>query len=402
MDHEPSSGGPHPVREIGYLHAFRCEPPQCLQLCCTRYGHIPVDEATVARWTREAPELLGHVETQPEAGHRIALRDGRCPALKGIGCDIHARYGTDLQPDACHFYPRRVSRVGNVLLATSSLSCDVLLRRALSDEDAFAWHEARWPRLPQDVPDLRATGPSARLGLEALQMHERMLRRVDEPGRPSGEAVAALLVTAALLDGWPRGEWSSRLDSAPPLDADFLRALCPPPPAATEPGALDAFLTFLGALSRAPHHGELARLARDARSLVRGENTSRTAPPREPRGRRLPLETVLKRYVKARLCERLFPLGTWGTCLDDAWMLAASYIVLRLGLLARAPGPDAPAPPVDLESAVRAATGVEFWLHGRRQEIHDEARRRGWLDLHRTLALLVHPPLSEPGGGPAG
>lgn len=374
------------VHEIGYVLGFRCVPEQCQDLCCHRYSLIAVDDATHARCASDAPELLRHFARHDD-GHRMAMRDGRCSALRGRHCSIHARYGPSFQPEICHFYPRQVLRLGSNLFVTSVLSCFIMLQRAISAGADTSWHDADWERVPEHLPDLLADRFPGATVQDALAVHDRVLRMVD--AHTSEEALSVLLVVAGLLDGSPRERWPCLLDRhLPLLHRDMLLELGQGATvdSAGGPWRVEGFLSMLGSLARAPHHRAFGRLALAGRSLVleRGIPWTRRAMT-EPAWLAT-AEPCLKRYLKARLCESLFPLSPWGTCLDDAWLLAACACVLRLGLLAGCQGAD---PVVSADAFTQAASAVEYWLHGRRQEVYDHVRPRGWLDLRRMTTLLL-------------
>src|SRR5690349_1055310 len=95
------------------LSAFSCLGDKCADTCCQGWS-MQVDDVTLARYRKDAPELLGAVEASQEAPW-IMRKDPAtnfCVKLEGGLCGIHKQYGDAFLSDACHFYPRVTRALG--------------------------------------------------------------------------------------------------------------------------------------------------------------------------------------------------------------------------------------------------------------------------------------------------
>ena len=96
---------------------------------------MQVDDATIAKYQKEAPELLSFVEAGT-AGN-IMLKNpqtGFCTKLQDDGwCGLHKEYGEKFLGDACNFYPRVTRRINNEIHQSVALSCPEVVRLVVGE-----------------------------------------------------------------------------------------------------------------------------------------------------------------------------------------------------------------------------------------------------------------------------
>ncbi len=132
---------------------FSCLGDKCEDTCCKGWS-MQVDDATLARYRAEKPELLAAVEPDEGAASWIMRKDeqsGYCVKLEGGLCGIHKDYGEKFLGDACHFYPRVTRSLGDTTVMTATPSCPEIVRLMLAGEDMLALEPGDATRLPQTL-----------------------------------------------------------------------------------------------------------------------------------------------------------------------------------------------------------------------------------------------------------
>src|SRR5579884_4117909 len=167
---------------------FTCLGDRCEDTCCQNWS-MQVDDATLALYRKEAPELLDVVEPSPDAPAimRKNPNTGFCVRLEGGLCGIHKQYGAKFLGDACYFYPRVTRRLGEQVVQTATLSCPEIARLTLLQDHGCELVPADAERLPHSLKNYLPEGESAE---DALAIHRAF---VQAAGDPSVSAVQALL-----------------------------------------------------------------------------------------------------------------------------------------------------------------------------------------------------------------
>lgn len=188
------------------LKNFVCLGDKCEDTCCKTWS-MQVDADTLARYKKDAPELMGAVEPSDDAPW-IMKKDpqsGYCVKLEGGLCGIHKKYGDAFLGDACHFYPRSTRSLGTATVMTATLSCPEIARLSLYREGVFDFNVADIDRLPHSLKDYLPEVLSAE---DALSVHKTFLMACEDEA--SAEIIFARMASVArslsLIDqkSWPQ------------------------------------------------------------------------------------------------------------------------------------------------------------------------------------------------------
>jgi len=189
------------------LAKFACLGDKCEDTCCKTWS-MQVDEATLERYKKEAPELLDAVEAAGDTPW-VMRRDPEtqyCVKLEGGLCGIHKKYGDAFLGDACHFYPRATRALGHQThVMTATLSCPEIARLSLYSEEAFDFVRASVDRLPYTLKNYL---PDALTPADALAVHTAFLRACEDDA--SVELIFARIASVARSIGhidqrsWPQ------------------------------------------------------------------------------------------------------------------------------------------------------------------------------------------------------
>lgn len=181
------------MQQSGWLKDFQCLGDKCEDTCCKGWG-MQVDDATLARYKAQAPELLDAV-TSGEAAH-IMKRDEEtdyCVKFDNGWCSVHAEKGSDFLGDACHFFPRITRQLGDVVIQSASVSCPEIARLALLKEAENRWHQSDEERLPYSMFNYL---PEDIEGDKALAIHEAFLTAATAEDASIGHIIARLHAVA--------------------------------------------------------------------------------------------------------------------------------------------------------------------------------------------------------------
>lgn len=184
------------MKQSAWLKDFQCLGDKCEDTCCKGWG-MQVDEATVARYKEQAPELMDNI-TSGEAAH-IMKRDEEtdyCLKFDDGWCGIHASKGSDFLGDACHFFPRISRQLGDQVVQTASVSCPEVARLALLNPPEEPWHETENGRLPYSLANYLPTGIEAE---KALTTHEAFLTAAMAEDAPVGKIIARIHAVASSM-----------------------------------------------------------------------------------------------------------------------------------------------------------------------------------------------------------
>jgi len=166
------------ILRTNVLSQFTCLGDRCEDTCCQNWS-MQVDDATLAKYRTEAPELLDAVEQSPDAPW-IMRKDpatGFCVKLEGGLCGIHKTRGDDFLSDACHFYPRVTRTLGDQVVMTATLSCPEIVRRALLEEQPSVMNPAEIERLPQTLKNYLPEGVAL---ADALAIHQAFITATED------------------------------------------------------------------------------------------------------------------------------------------------------------------------------------------------------------------------------
>jgi len=200
---------------------------------------MQMDEPTLARYRKDAPELLSAVEAEPD-GSWIMRKDpetGFCVKLEGGLCGIHKTHGETFLGDACYFYPRVTRALGDKVVMTAAMSCPEIVRLALFDEQACTLEEATAERLPHS---LKNYVPEDTMPDDALAVHQAFLKATQDTQAGAERIFLRIASVSRSFERIDRKDWpkavsfylthaddglpSAETDAADPFN--LLHALC--------------------------------------------------------------------------------------------------------------------------------------------------------------------------------
>ncbi len=156
-------------KTFNYLPGFSCLGGECEDTCCKDWDiwfdqpHFELLQATINQHGGEQSEKFSRYirinKSSTASGHNYAqlnLRpDGSCPFLLADGwCELHSQFGEKPLSNVCAFFPRVLSRQGDIVELSGALSCPEMVRKCLFAEDDIEivdFEPAILPR-PDDYP----------------------------------------------------------------------------------------------------------------------------------------------------------------------------------------------------------------------------------------------------------
>lgn len=161
------------VLRTEFVSRFVCLAEQCEDTCCKHWS-MQLDNPTLEKYKKEAPDLLDSVEAEPDGSFimRKNAQTGYCVRYDGGKCGIHATRGDTFLGDACHFYPRVTRTLGEQALMSATMSCPEIVRLAFYGAQPFALSQAEITRLPQQMKNILPDGMEA---ADALVIHESFI-----------------------------------------------------------------------------------------------------------------------------------------------------------------------------------------------------------------------------------
>jgi len=306
---------------------------------------MQVDKATVARYERDAPELLEAV-TSGEAEH-IMRRDAEtdyCVKFDKGWCGIHASKGTEFLGDACHSFPRVTRQLGpDITVQTASLSCPEVTRLALAANADQSWQQAPIERLPHS---LRQYAPEAVEPDQAWQIHQEFLAATQDEAADAPRIVARLHAVCESLALVDQATW--------PMAVPFYLKTADTRLTQPEAATVDAFHLFhalYGLVNAAPPSSrprleavlETIRQALDVQvegasaTLQQGAESFKQLQAMQEAWRfsQAQWQPFLKRWLYAQLSIALFPFAGLGASLSDRMVIIGVRLAtLQLALQA--------------------------------------------------------------------
>ena len=203
-----------------YMSRFGCIGPACEEHCCGGW-RIDVD-ASHAAMLRVAAGNAGSdrerirnafAKKEVAAGkkkpkqspkgtpeHKVLKMkaDGNCVLLdEDRRCHVHATLGSDLLPDVCATYPRRVIQIDKRKELSASLSCPEVARQVLLHEDALEEIPLEPGMIPRRMISARVDTRDIRPSLRMMpDVRAFALRRLSDTSRPFAHRLFALTLFA--------------------------------------------------------------------------------------------------------------------------------------------------------------------------------------------------------------
>lgn len=328
----------HPV-----LRNFSCLGDKCEDTCCKGWS-MQLDEDTLARYKKEAPELLDAVEPAEESPW-IMRKDPDttyCVRYEDGLCGIHKTLGDRFLGDACHFYPRSTRTLGDIKLMTATLSCPEVARLALFDEKPFELIQTEAERFPHSMKDYLSEGIT---GEDALAVHNAFMQAAEDDSASVETIYARIASVSRSMELLDKKSWAQAitfyLNNAdarlpePELNAadpfNLLHALCGLIVATQKPvndrlreaiedmeAALGAKLDWKNVLIDV---GDDGATAYEEMKKLWQKNQEKMQP-------------VLKRYLQMQLSLNLYPFSGLGSNLSERiTLIGVRLATIKLALM---------------------------------------------------------------------
>lgn len=307
---------------------------------------MQVDEPTLARYRKEAPDLLKSVEPGGADAAVIMRKNpgtGICVKFENGLCGIHKKHGANLLGDACHFYPRVTRVVGKSVIMTASLSCPEVARLAFTLDNANSLESATVERLPYGMkdylpPDLTEEG--------ALAAHQAFL---DETGNTTvrPEQIFARIANASRsLERVKKSDW-------PNAAGFFLKNadMRLPEPVLWENDPYNLLLSLAGLItaSQRPPAPRLKETIGEMETALGAKINWQTlqmdiADDAHKRGETMKklwqeqlaakYDPVLRRWLAMQLSLAFYPFGGFGETLSDrVTIIGVRFAIFKLAIL---------------------------------------------------------------------
>ncbi len=330
------------LTQTALVSKFQCLGEACEDTCCQNWS-MQVDDATLAKYTATAPDLLFAVEAETDGSH-VMRRDAttrHCVKMEDGLCKIHKQYGDTMLGDACHFYPRVTRSLGSQTLMTATPSCPEVVRLMLALDAPFSSVPASVERLPQTLKNYL---PASMTPEAAMVVHRAFLDcALDESIAPEQalSRISSVARRMALLD-------QSTLDQSVPLylrladgslpkaeahpadNFNDLHALCGLIIASHKPVSerLRKTISEMEQALKATldwQNVEIALLPESGAALVEIQNAWQQAAPRYAH--------VLRRYLAMQLSLNLFPFAGLGKdAAEHITFIGVRFATIKLAL----------------------------------------------------------------------
>lgn len=332
------------VRQPSFLGKFFCLGDKCEDTCCKGWG-MQVDADTVARYRKDAPELLDAVMDSGDGClmRRDAMTD-YCVKFENGLCGVHKQYGTDFLGDACHFYPRMTRGIGSTRVMTGALSCPEIVRLSLFDEQAFAWQQADQERLPFSLIDYL---PDSLSEEQTFAIHEAFVQKVLDQRFSAARNFMHVFAVSESLQSIPQASWAdavpfyldhadSRLPLPQPSGSDpffLLQALCGII-AAAKKGRQERLMQNIHMMQQSLH----ITIQWDTLAIAHLPDSAFAAKRLEEMWQQhwwQEYDAILKRYLASQMVLALFPFSGFGdTLANRAAIIGIRFATIRLALMA--------------------------------------------------------------------
>lgn len=156
-------------KTFNYLSGFSCLGEDCEDTCCKDWDirfdkpHYRLLQENIERHGGDLAAKFSRfillnepdMATEHNYAHLKLDANGGCPFLLSDGlCDLHQQFGEKPLSNICAFFPRVLSRQGDIVELSGALSCPEMVRKCLFAEDEIEivdFEPAILPR-PDDYP----------------------------------------------------------------------------------------------------------------------------------------------------------------------------------------------------------------------------------------------------------
>ncbi len=374
--------------QLGFISKFRCDAGKCLESCCNKYSTVKVDAITYERYQKEAPELLEHIKYNEENGYfEIILGSNfACPFKNGNMCHIQGKYGEGFLPEVCHIYPRIYKRLNDLVLITAAYPCSEMVRAALFGEESFSWDEVMLKRGQLNVVNFMPAGIKEQDAELFLHLHDVTLDMFERSDLSCESLFLKLIMLSEIVDKLKKTDWVKnfnmimRTHEQQSLEDEYKKYRKYNDP------MTDKFILALLSISKRYRPDYFEKTLYDIIGFVEDDGLERYTDICKTYIDEKELETFLRRYLKAKFFEAVYPLCTWGDCIDDLLHIITNYLGVKLSIAAYI---DKHGNVPDEDTLVRFVTEFESAFYGHRERIYDYYKDVRWnnYDIIKTLLL---------------
>ena len=137
-------------KTFNYLPGFSCLGGDCEDTCCKDWDiwfdqpHYQLLQQTIEKSdSKLTPKFTQYIklnESETASEHKFAKlnlsADGSCPFLLADGwCELHKQFGEKPLSNVCAYFPRVLSRRGDIVELSGALSCPEMVRKCLFAKD---------------------------------------------------------------------------------------------------------------------------------------------------------------------------------------------------------------------------------------------------------------------------
>lgn len=130
-----------------YYDDFKCIAGDCIDNCCHAEWEISIDKKTYKKyrklkgqWGNKINNNIGRIRSNISDLRygKIKLKDKGCSLLdeKGL-CTIHANLGVEYLCNTCKFYPRKITKFGEIYERNLFMSCPEVARYFVRHKENF-------------------------------------------------------------------------------------------------------------------------------------------------------------------------------------------------------------------------------------------------------------------------
>jgi len=377
------------AKQLNYISDFKCDSSKCIQNCCLIYT-IRIDKNIVELYKKEKPELLDHVIKEKEDRYIIPSNNNGCSLLKNGLCQIHCDHGEKYLPRVCYTYPRCFYRFNGEIFITSNLLCDHLNNSILTTDNAFDWVGVSIERIPEPLEDSLEGKFNGNKNAELINTSNTFVNSIDDTTFSSEEALIRLILIARLFDKIHISQWplmykiylniiNKEKVTSKYNDIDELSGL-------DKRNFIGPLIHIMLTVNKTRYNSEkIETLLKSVIYCLEKNSPADLRNLYNKLAHSTPLEIILKKYIKVKLAEVIFPICNWNTCSDDLTLISTAYTLFRLILLANSEKLDSFQ---DLKEIAKIIATLEPSLFLERKKLFKEFESFGFLNSNQLIGTV--------------
>lgn len=316
------------IKCVNYFKEYECLTSDCVNDCCNGWT-IEVIPETIKKWKDKAPELLDNIHNnsyRPETKCMKTQEDRSCIMLTDGLCSIHNNHGTDMLPNICNYFPQLYKKINGELFLTATVSCPATARLIINDneESNFFFSEIDYDWKKDEKSIHESLGDS--IDYNFLGIYEFLIQEIDYYKRPR-YFLMSLYYFSEILDQTDIHYLGDLYDKIYEVsNPQIKRVNCEP----IDEGSLLSVLRSIKILSTrsktyikqiigyVDHYLDNPEQVEDLLKIYLEIRDNEN------------YDKYLRRFIKAKLSETIFPFGVVDSIYNDALILINEFIMLEL------------------------------------------------------------------------